>query len=158
MPKFSDHVDCSEGTTTRSTLSVRCDLTGGSGATMTLDLDALGLAQGQRPIPADSKIVGAHVECETAVTFSGTTTGLALVVGITGTTNGFLTTASIASLTAGQTSDLGGLGTLINRLRANSAPALEAVATASGGAAVMSEVATGVIWIHLEWVNAKQCV
>lgn len=159
MDKFPGGIDVSDGDTIRSTASIRCVLTGGAAqATLTLDLDALLLTQAGRVLPANCKVVGAHVECETAVAFTGTTTGLAMVVGITGTTNGFLTTASIASLTAGQMSDLGGMGTLINRIRANSAPALEAVVTASGGAAVMTEVSAGVFWVHLEYVLCKDRV
>lgn len=151
-----DHNDFSQGTVTRATAKIRLVMTGlSAGATATFDLDALLLTQRNRVIPANAKIIGAHVECETALTFTGTTTGASLVVGITGTTNGFLTTAAITSLTAGQMSDLGGLGTLINRLRANTAPALEAVVTATGGATDVADFATGVFWVHLEYVIAK---
>lgn len=159
MAKHDDHTDCSEGTLTLATASIRVDCsTGAAQATLTFDLDALLLTQAGKVVPANAKVVGAHIECETAVTFSGTTTGLAMVVGITGDTDAFLTTASVASLTAGQTSDLGGMGVAINRIRANAAPALEAVVTASGGAALMTEVDTGVFWIHLEYVICKERV
>jgi len=157
MPLYSTRQDHTDAEQIRCTASIRIVATGqASGAAATYDVDALLLTQTNRVIPADAKIVGAHVECETAATFSAvTTTGLGFVVGITGTTNGFLTTGAVTALTAGQKSDLGGLGTLINRIRANTAPALEAVATATGGTPNMTEVLTGVYWLHLEYVVSK---
>lgn len=157
MPRYADHLDNADGTHTRATLSIRLVLTGGAAAaTRTFDLDALAVTQGEvRSIPANAKVIGAHLECEQAIAFTGTTTGYAMVVGITGTTNGFLATGSLVGLTAGQTTDIGGPGTLVNRIRANTAPALEAVGTVSGGAAVHTEVSAGIFWVHLEYVLAK---
>jgi hypothetical protein len=157
MARSFDHTDCSHGTFTRSTASIRLDLTGqASGASVTFDLDALLLTQRNKVIPANAKIIGAHVECETALGFSaGTTTGATLVVGIVGTTNGFLASAAVEGLTAGQTSDLGGNGTLVNRIRANSAPALVAVLTATGGTPDVDEIDEGVLLVHLEYVLCK---
>lgn len=157
MAKNSDRFDNSDGQEIRATLSVRCDMTTGAAqATLTHDLDALGVTQNQlHSIPADAKVIGGHVECEEPIVLSGTTTAVGLTVGIVGTVNGFLTTANLVGMVAGEKSDLGGLGTLIGRLRATTAPALVAVATASGGAAVMTEVDEGVFWVHLEYVVAK---
>lgn len=160
MGKRFDVSDFSGGQVIRATQSVRLTLTGqASGTTATFDLDALAATQGARAIPANAKIVGAHVECETAVGFSaGTTTGASMVVGIVGATNGFLATAAITSLTAGQLSDLGGPGTLVGRLQANTAPALVAVLTATGGTPDVDEINAGVFWVHLEYVIAKERV
>ena len=156
MAGHGDLTDLSNGQLKYPVLSIRCSMPGAAQATKTFDLDALAVTQGEpKTIPANAKVVGAYVECETALTFQNGVTQVALVVGITGTTNGFLLTGNLASLTAGQYTDLGGLGTLINRIRANSAPALEAVATASGGSAIMSDVLTGVFWIHLEYDMAQ---
>lgn len=155
MAKNSDRFDNSEGEHIRATQSVRLVLTGQSaGATATFDVDALAATQGQRAIPAGSKIIGQYIEVEEAITFDGTTTGVSLVSGVTGTTNAFILTGAIAALAAAAKSDVGGPGTGIGRVR-NTAPALEAVITATGGATDVAEIDAGVIWLHTEYVILK---
>lgn len=158
MAKNDDRFDNGDGEHIRAALSVRLVCTGlASGASADFDLDALATAQGQKAIPAKAKIVGAHMECETALTFSaGTTTGAGFVVGITGTENGLLTTAAVTSMAAREMTDLGGPGTLMGRLRGNTAPSnLVARLTPTGGAADCDEISAGVFWVHLEYTLAK---
>jgi hypothetical protein len=155
MGQLLDRLDLGGGEIIRPTLSVLLTLTGGAAAAgRTFDVDALALAQDSRRIvPAWAKCRGAHLECITPIAFTGTTTGYAMVVGITGNTNAFLLTGSLVGLTAGQKTDLGGLGALVNRLvgQTSTRPALEAVGTVSGGAAVHTEVSAGAFWLHLEY-------
>ena len=158
MSRFSGKLDNGDGDHVRATRSVRCVLTGqASGTTATFDLEALLAAQGGPALLANHKIVGAHLECETALTFTGgDTTGVTAVVGISGTLNGFLATAAITSMAAGDVSDLGGAGSLVGRARASTTALL--TITATGGAPDVEDIATGVVWVHLEVKKLKERV
>lgn len=131
------------------TRSVRITTSGyASGATATVAIASL---------PANARLLRSSIECESIMTFSaGTTTGAAAVLGVSGTTNGFLATAALGSLTAGQQTDLGGPGTLVNRLRATTDVIL--TITPSGGAADSDEISGGVYWVHLEYEVAPERV
>ena len=118
-----------------------------SGATATLAVATL---------PANIRIKSTHVECQQAAGFSaGTTTGVTAVLGIAGTTNGFLTTAAMTSLTAGDMSDLGGPGTLVGRLR-TSTTALILTITATGGTPDVDEIDEGIFWVHVHYETARE--
>lgn len=129
-------------------ISIAVPFTGqASGATATLAVATL---------PANVRIKSTHVECQTAIGFSaGTTTGVAGVLGIAGTTNGFLTTAAMASMAAGDMSDLGGPGTLVNRLRTSTTAVILTI-TASGGAADVDEINAGIFWVHIHYETARE--
>lgn len=129
-------------------ISVQVPFTGqASGATATLAVATL---------PANCRIKDAHVECQTALGFSaGTTTGVTAVLGVAGTTNGFLATAAMTTMAAGDMSDLGGPGTLVNRLR-TTAPAVILTITATGGAADVDEINAGVFWVHIHYETARE--
>lgn len=129
-------------------VSFQLPLTGqASGATATLAVATL---------PANVRIKSAHVECQTAIGFSaGTTTGVTAVLGIAGTTNGFLTTAAMTTLAAGDMTDLGGPGTLVGRLR-TTAPAVILTITATGGTPDVDEINAGVVWVHIHYETARE--
>jgi hypothetical protein len=128
-------------------VSVLVPLTGQSaGASATLAVATL---------PANCRIKDAHIEGHEAITFDGTTTGVSGVLGIAGTTNGFLTTAAFASLAVGAMSDLGGNGTLVNRLQ-TTAPAVIFTITATGGATDVAEIDAGAVWVHIHYETARE--
>lgn len=106
-------------------------------------------------IPAGFRLKDAHIESSTQIVITGTTTGVAGVLGVAGTTNGFLTTASMLALAPGAMSDLGGNGTLINRLRTAANDVILTI-TASGGAADVAEITAGAVWVHLHYETARE--
>jgi hypothetical protein len=104
-------------------------------------------------LPATAMVYAADVACEQAATFSaGTTTGLGFTVGITTDGDGYLLTAAVTSMVAGQVSQLGGAGVLAGNFARN--PTLRIVATATGGAADLDEVSGGSWLVRYYFINA----
>lgn len=109
-------------------------------------------------LPANIYPIRTTIECESPMTFSaGTTTGASAVLGYSGSTNRYLTTAAIGSMTAGQKSALGGQGAGAGVLDTSARDVLLTL-TPTGGAADADEISGGVYWIHQEYEIAPDRV
>lgn len=92
-------------------------------------------------LPTNALILGAHIEMTTACAFSaGTTTGVSVVLGNSGTSNAYGTSTALGTSTGYKRPTP---GASIGGVVAGGAGGLSATFSATGGTPVLSEVSAG---------------
>lgn len=103
--------------------------------------DIQGGSKSSSSLPTNALILGVHIEITTALAFSaGTTTGVSVVLGNSGTSNAYGTTMALGTSTGYKRPTP---GTYIGGVVAGGAGGLSATFSATGGTPVLSEVSAG---------------